>query len=619
MWQPKQITFTNLFAHKNSHYEFKGGQCVVIFGSNETDKGMDNNGAGKTTLFEAICIALTGDSLRSIKKDAFINRDEDDCRIEFELTNAVLNTSMKIVRHFYRGNKTTKVELWEGDELNTQMTSTNEVNKRIVELLGISREDLLNYYIISQDNSYVFFTASDVDKKDIMNRITSANMIKPVLAKIDAEAKQIQSEIDDKQRERSKVDGKIESIEEQRQECLAKSSNAEEVERLLNKVEEQREELKRAQSKASDMSSELREMKEELKSLPELPSSKEIREKISNLRSEIDDKEEERSSNQSVLYSIQNVINDAIECPNCHHEFSLNDEIDLTVEEAREAKITIEEELEACEEEIKGKKKRLSKLNGELAEIKELEREQSDKEDAVKRFERKVKSAKDDVENIESAIERALKKVDRLNEESANDSAIVELDERKRQYEEELKKVDAEIEKITERLDLVKFWQFNMGKNGFMTYLANKSIKVIEGVTNSFLAKFGVDIRVEMTGFTVLKSGEVREKIDVFVQNDGLTSDPFLSKSGGERGRVALAGVLAIQHLINLSCDGRGLDLLLFDECFKGLDSRGQENIIKIFEGLGLTSMVITQNVSDEFNVENVLLVQKVDGVSSYV
>ena len=182
-----------------------------------------------------------------------------------------------------------------------------------------------------------------------------------------------------------------------------------------------------------------------------------------------------------------------------------------------------------------------------------------------------------------------------------------------------MKKVDAEIEKITERLDLVKFWQFNMGKNGFMTYLANKSIKVIEGVTNSFLAKFGVDIRVEMTGFTVLKSGEVREKIDVFVQNDGLTSDPFLSKSGGERGRVALAGVLAIQHLINLSCDGRGLDLLLFDECFKGLDSRGQENIIKIFEGLGLTSMVITQNVSDEFNVENVLLVQKVDGVSSYV
>ena len=86
--------------------------------------------------------------------------------------------------------------------------------------------------------------------------------------------------------------------------------------------------------------------------------------------------------------------------------------------------------------------------------------------------------------------------------------------------------------------------------------------------------------------------------------------------SGGERGRVSLAGVLGIQHLINLSLDGRGLDLLLLDETFHGVDSRGQENMIKILENIGNTILMITQNVSSEFNSENKILIVKEDGVA---
>ena len=152
-----------------------------------------------------------------------------------------------------------------------------------------------------------------------------------------------------------------------------------------------------------------------------------------------------------------------------------------------------------------------------------------------------------------------------------------------------------------------------------MTYLANKSIKIIEGITNSYLRKFGVDISVLINGFTILKSGEVREKIDVFVLNDGVTAEQFLAKSGGERGRVTLAGVLGIQHLINLSTNGRGLNLLLLDEVFPGIDSKGQEKIINTLNKLGITVMMITQNVSDNLNVENKITVVKEGGVSSFI
>ena len=100
MWNPIKIEIQNLFAHEQSTYEFKNNACTVIFGRNDTDKGLENNGAGKTTLFEAICIALTNESLRNIKKDNFINRDADSCRIEFELFNPAMRMNLKICRQF---------------------------------------------------------------------------------------------------------------------------------------------------------------------------------------------------------------------------------------------------------------------------------------------------------------------------------------------------------------------------------------------------------------------------------------------------------------------------------------------------------------------------------------
>ena len=180
MWNPKKIRFTNLFSHKESEYEFLNGNCVIISGTNNSDRSLDNNGAGKTTLFEAITIALTNESLRNIKKDDFINNEENECEIDFSLENKVLRSTLRIVRRFYR-SKSVKVEIWENGKLNEQITSVNEANKRILELIGISREDLLRYYIISQDSAYTFFTASDVEKKEVMNRITQASMILPAL------------------------------------------------------------------------------------------------------------------------------------------------------------------------------------------------------------------------------------------------------------------------------------------------------------------------------------------------------------------------------------------------------------------------------------------------------
>ena len=108
-----------------------------------------------------------------------------------------------------------------------------------------------------------------------------------------------------------------------------------------------------------------------------------------------------------------------------------------------------------------------------------------------------------------------------------------------------------------------------------------------------------------------------REKIDVFVSSDGITAENFMAKSGGERGRVMLAGVLGIQHLINLSTNGKGLNLLVLDEALSGIDAGGTLEIINTLNNLGTTVMMITQNIEDSSIFENCIRVVKEDGVST--
>lgn len=49
----------------------------------------------------------------------------------------------------------------------------------------------------------------------------------------------------------------------------------------------------------------------------------------------------------------------------------------------------------------------------------------------------------------------------------------------------------------------------------FKSYLANTKIEALSKVTNEFLESIDSDIRVKFSGYTILKSGKVREKISV--------------------------------------------------------------------------------------------------------
>lgn len=618
MWNPSKIEIYNLFAHKESVYDFKNNTCTVIFGKNETDRGLENNGAGKTTLFEAICIALTNESLRAIKKDSFINRDEEECKIVFHLFNPVLKMKLRISRQFFRGNKSAKIEIWENDKLNTQVVSVNEANKRVLELIGISREDLLRYFIISQDNRYTFFTASDGEKKEIMNRITSADMINPVIEELDLRYKEKNAEYKEIDDEIGKLSDKKELLVEQREEVLANDNTEEELNELSEKIKEAEEEIDEIDGNLEKWKKAVKTREEQIKAIT-VEDTTQLKKDRKKLKTEIDELETELSDNRRTAKKLKTELEDTIVCPNCEHEFIHESELDLSVEDTKALLKEAQDEIKAQEKKLGIKETKLKKLNAKIKEAERAEELVGEIEEEKSGYERKIKNKTQDRSDLAEKISKWQLEKKAIKKRKKDDKLLNSLNKRIGECDTEIDRLTQSLLPISEEMETIKFWQFNMGRSGFQTYLANKAIKILEGSTNYFLEKMKIDYRIMINPFTILKSGEVREKIDCFISDNGIDAKNFLAYSGGERQRVTLAGILAIQRLINLSLSGKGINMLLLDESLGNIDSMGTMEIVRILEKLEITVMLITQNVEDSSIFQNAIQVVKREGVSTFV
>ena len=616
MWCFDKIEMRDFFSHVDSTYKFKNGTCTLIVGENRDNGG--NNGAGKSALFEAIALALTNKSLRDLKKESFINREAESCEIKLHMFNNVTKSTLTIIRKFFRGNKSAKVELIENDEVNSTIVSVDEANKRIFEILGISREDLLRYFIISQDNNYTFFTTGDAEKKEVLNRITSANIINPLLDKLSDDKKT-------KERERSEIDARIAASEAKRGVFVEQLNDLEENDNTKQEIVELDEQIKKFKKRKSEITQEIAEHKKnkstkekELEKI-DVPDTSSLRTKLKKIKTKINELEGERKENNRIIRIAEMDLDAQITCPHCKKDFIKDSRLDLSVEETTEVKTTAEQANENLEKRIDKLEKQSENLEKQIDEASDIAEQVERVKRNIRRIESEISDLQDENATLDKKIRKRTADISKLREQKRNDVAIKSLKDKIAGCDKEIQKSTEERQAVDEELEMIVYWNYYMGRSGFMTYMANKAVSVLEGTVNSFLRKFKSNLSVNINGFKILRDGSVREKIEVFALENGMNAEAFMSKSGGERGRINLAGVLAIQHLINLSSDGRGLQVLMLDETFSGIDSEGQENIIKILESLGITVLMITQNVSSEFNNENKLMVIKENGVSRFV
>ena len=193
-----------------------------------------------------------------------------------------------------------------------------------------------------------------------------------------------------------------------------------------------------------------------------------------------------------------------------------------------------------------------------------------DKMDAGEKF---IKNSKEDVERCNSVIEQYKQNIEELKHSQTGD-IMESLVKSKEQYEKDLEVAVQERDKALAERDALKLQEAHYV--AFKTYLANQKIDAIAAVTNGVLEDIGSDIRIEMIGYKVLKSGKIRDKITINVLRDGVDCGNINKFSAGERTRINLASIIALQRLTNANCEnGRGLDLIIFDEVLDASDESG--------------------------------------------
>lgn len=168
--------------------ELKSNRLFVISG---------NTGAGKTTIFDGICFALYGSASGEDRNDSKMLRSdfaEDDIHTSVKLQFELHGRTYSIFRqmpHIKKGNKSATGERNEFYELKDEKEIpcvdrqiVSEINKKIEELVGLTRDQFSQIVMLPQGEFRKLLTSQTENKEEVLRRIFKTEPYKWISEKL---------------------------------------------------------------------------------------------------------------------------------------------------------------------------------------------------------------------------------------------------------------------------------------------------------------------------------------------------------------------------------------------------------------------------------------------------
>lgn len=398
-------------------------------------------------------------------------------------------------------------------------------------------------------------------------------------------------------------------------------------------------------------------------------STKQSRAAIEQANKSLQNLTERKRKVEESLGNLMKLLAGTIECPNCHHQWSLESELSIEelqseYDQAEKSQREITTDIENRNEDINVAQRQIRSNN---AEATKLDDTLTSKSNEVMNAKRKLNNIKHTLQTLNDDIKATQQKMENIHKRIAStrdallnevydaiDNAIKRLDSQIKAEQNKIKALEGSIDALTASRKQVDEYSVDEALKPlqearkkaeqkynacveakedldarynalvvqesrfieFKTYLANSKVEALSAMTNMFLEAIGSDIRIAFSGITVLKTGKVRDKISISLLRDGIDCGSFGKFSQGERSRCELATILALQKLINVNCEeGKGLDLLVIDEVMDGTDENGLSSICDTLNNLQVTSLIVTHGHIHE-SYQHRLVVNKQNGVS---
>jgi exonuclease SbcC len=682
MYTPKSLKINNIISIVDTVYEFRNGVAIIIVGKNYDNPSQKSNGVGKSALIESLALAYTGTSIRDVKVKELINRQAKDGEVELIQYNSQTKLEMKIWRKFYSGTKSAECRIWIGDkeirlsDINAynkfifdEIGLSKEDFFNFYLLVQANYQPFLRVGDTKKKEIINRFSGADtIDylipyvKFDCAQIAPEEQQLTQTLAEESARQTIYQESIDElneknktlseqKNEQIQDLRDKIVAVEEQR-ELTVQDSNVQQqhIDRTVKEIGELCREA---------FEQDLAEFKAEINIERGLLNADNDQKKldISKVQDtfgiqiasiQLDEKQATNTINQLSLdinefekleSDINKQMQDSVECPKCAHKFSIRN-VDFNYNEAVEQLPFIVNEISTMKAEvtrlrgvlnnnIHKRKQDINKAiltkqdairvnmtanNAKLAEIliKEQETDQTYAATVAKEVEliNAKKSFQNKIAFNVQTDDQLKRQQDALRDEIAQIEAYTIAKELQELQDKQAKgiahqdEIKLQLDAVQQRLSQTAQWETNF-KN-FKSYVANQSIANIQ------------DYAIRLDGFSELASGKLKEQISVEVLRGGFSEGSYGAFSGGERGRIDVCTILAIQQLINLNCKNGGLDLLICDEILDQIDTLGLESIINSLQNLDRTIMIVSQNDINTLK-DYTLTIEKRNKISTFV
>lgn len=372
---------------------------------------------------------------------------------------------------------------------------------------------------------------------------------------------------------------------------------------------------------------------------------------------------------------LQGAIGGAVECPNCHHLFVLDgntsvkelteklkacmeksSDLEGSKDKLMKKKKGVLEDIDNCKLDIQDIRDDIQKRSDKLADLfkhgQQLRQVFNANTEECNKVSDKISKLKNDISDIENKIAKVhddmvyealeaiedeiaelnsevKKTVNRVNENNSaievyeksmkeleNVSVTDHVDKLKatlKTKEEEKKVADDKLAELQASYNELKEQESRF--INFKTHLANTKINSIAQITNQVLKDTKSPIRVKLSGYTVTKTGKVRDKISVSVTKHGIDSGSFWKCSAGEKARIMFANIVAMHRMTNLTSGSGGLNLICIDEIMDSCEEAGLMSVAEMANQLGITLLMITQGKTSESYPYQIVVTKKL-GVS---
>lgn len=544
----KKLKLTNFLSVGANPLELDFQEGLNLITGYNKDVPEEKNGIGKSSICDGLFFALFNETIKNLKMGEIVNdKNKKKCEVvlEFSIDYGTHHDQYRITRKL----KPSDCLLEINGQTDKTLSSIPITNKKIQDILGISKELFKQSIVMSIGKSTSFFSQGKVEKRKFIEGIFNLEIFSDMLS-------DSRTGYNDTRKEKDVLQTQLNNEKSRLEDYKRRDADFETNKELI--ISEWKEQIVKNCEKIKELNGQIREVQSSDELLVKLTEITERLDKIDELNVKV---EVELSETNRNITDLNSAIENASEvCYACNRKYDDADEI-ARIKEERQKKVAI---LNTTRINLASKKNK----------IVDKKKERTKERDEIRVMLASVKSISDSNKTIRSHIQTLKTTCDdvkqKIIKKRGEVSTFSDLIDKTVETISTLEVEYAEIFKAHKVYDICKFV---LSEEGVKSIIIKQLKNLLNRRLNSYLDDLGSPVTCEFDEYfteTIYNKNGVEKSYDAF--------------SGGESKRIDLAILLTFQDILK---EQSGLDIKLgfYDEILdSSIDESGRKKVLSILK-----------------------------------